>query len=179
MVSWSSAHISARTRHAAQPAEPRGVPGAAPGRKGVVICIHKHTKKPSRRGMCTHTQYHTHTHRLHPTPPLHRRSCPVLTGAHLPQPEAINTTTTTTNPPHSTPYQLSFHTLLCLSSSLTQPLSVPLSVSVVFAFVSPPPSCKHTFLSFTREILPCSSAVMKCIFLPLIQSQNAVCRNAL
>lgn len=143
-------------------------------------CAHTKPPKGSRRGMCAYTHSHRHAHRLHPTPPLHRRSCPVLTGAHLPQPEAINTTTTpsiTTNPPHSTPYQLSLHTfLLFFFSSLTQPLSVYLAVSVC---PPPTPSCKHTLLSFTREILPCSSAVMKCIFLPLIQSLNAVCRNGL
>lgn len=35
----------------------------------------------------------------------------------------------------------------------------------------------NTLLLCTREILPCTSAVMKCIFLHLIQSQNAGCHQ--
>lgn len=173
-----------RTRHAQQPAEPWGVPGAAPERRQVVICTHKHTEKTC-RGACVHihTLADRHTHRLHPTPPLHRRSCPVLTGAHLPQPEAINTTTA---PPTYTPFtqhsSSAFPPHFPLLLLLTQPASLCLPLLVcLFAFVSEHSTSHTTMQTHTsvlyKRILPWSSAVMKCIFLPLIQLQNSVCRN--
>lgn len=125
----SSACISVRTRHAPQPTEPPGVPGAATERKEVVICTHKQT---DRLGECmrAHRQSHTHKNRLHPTPPLHRKSCPVLTGAHLPQPQAIQ------HPHHhhpKPPTQCSLsasHFPLLLSSPPSPSLSLFTSLSV-------------------------------------------------
>lgn len=94
--------------------------------------------------MCAHNLTNTHTHRLHPTPPLHHRSCPVLTEAHLPQPEAINAAAAATNPPtHSTPYQLSLHTSAPLSPSLS--LFTSLCLSFRLFLTPPPPSRKHIF----------------------------------
>lgn len=59
LVSCSSACISVRTRHVLQPAEPRGIPGAAPERKGVVICTHKHGETTCEGGVHNLTDSHT------------------------------------------------------------------------------------------------------------------------
>lgn len=134
--------------------------------------------------VCVWIETFTDTQRLPPTPTPHRRSCSVLTGAHLPQPEAINTTAASPspqNPPHSAPYQLSLHTSssppLSHSLSLCLPLHVCLLTFVFHSNTTLPNA--NTLLVRTREISPCSSVVMKCVFLILIQSQKALCREGL
>lgn len=128
-MSWSSAHISARTRRALQPAELWGVPGAALKRRRVVICAHKHTGTHMEGA---HTQPSlTHTNKLHPTPPPppRRRSCPILTGSHLPLPEAINTTAAPSPLTHRTAHLISSPSTRLRLPSRPASLCLPLHFS--------------------------------------------------